>query len=238
MNRILLPWLLVSMLAAAAVVSVRHALADETAAGVNQALYEAHKTFAATGTTLVDAAWKNLQSEAETATRLAPHNGYCWHALARVYAQPRMNGAVPVSPDDAAAFAATTRAVVAQPSSGYAWSSMVAAADRLFAQNQLAGGKAALEQAIGRTTLLAAREPQALATVVDLGLANWPVLEVAAKADVLAAVKQLAQRHAEVVLAIADRRGGMPVVCEEPRLSMHRLCRELASVDVPRNTAT
>ncbi|MBC7621987.1 MAG: hypothetical protein H7232_01210 [Aeromicrobium sp.] len=227
--RLLLPLVMILALAAAAVVSVRHAVADETIAAVNGILYDADKTRAATGATLDYASWKSIEAEATLAVSLAPQNGHYWNALARVYYQPRSVSGAAIGPDYSAAYRASRASVVAQPTSGYAWASLAYASDHLFAQNLLPGGKAALEQAISRAAVLGARETPVLGTAIDLGLANWPVLETSTQQDVLRAVRHLAQRHKEDVLAIAYRRGAVPTVCTEPAMTSHRICKELTN---------
>ena len=227
--KIWFPMIVILALSAASVVSVRHAIADETIAAVNGTLYDADKTRAPTGATLDDANWKSIEAEATSAVSLAPQNGHYWNALARVYYQPRSVSGAAIGPDYSAAYRASRATVVAQPTSGYAWSSLTYASDHLFAQNQLPGGRAALEQAISRAAVLGARETPVLGTVVDLGLANWPVLETSTKQDVLRAVRHLAQRNKEDVLAIAYRRGALPIVCHEAVMMSHQSCTALNS---------
>ncbi len=223
-----LPWVIVALLAAASVATIRHAVADETVSGINSKLYEAGKAQANLGLNIDDTVWKYLQAEARFAVRQAPQNGHYWGALARVYYLPRSVGQTAVSPDYMAAYEAHRHAVVAQPSSGYAWSALAYASDHLFAQNQLPGGKAALEQALVRAAALGAREPQVLRGVVDLGLANWPVLGAATKQDVQRAVNHLALRHSGDVLFIANQRGALPIVCAEQALALQKVCMALA----------
>jgi hypothetical protein len=225
--KLLLPLVVVFALAAAAVVSVRNAIADETVADVNAGLYEAGKARVATGVNIDDAAWKAIEADAKMAVRLAPSNGHYWNALARVYYQPRTIGDTSISPDYASAYQASRVAAVMQPSSGYVWSSLAYASDHLFTQGQLPGGNAAMEQVISRTALLGAREPNPLANTIDLGLANWPQLRAATKQDVMRAINNLAVRNKDDVLAIAYRRGALQTVCTEKVLVSHRVCVEL-----------
>ncbi len=223
-----LPWLIVVLLTTASVVTIRHALADETVSAINGKLYEAGKVRVNTGVNIDDTIWQYLEAEAKFAARLAPQNAQVWDAVARVNYSPRSIGRTAVSPDYLAAYLALRHAVVAQPSSGYVWSAFAYASDHLYAQNQLPGGKAALEQALTRAAVLAAREPHVLRRVVDLGLANWPVLADATRQDVLRAVKHLVARNAGDVLAIAHQRGALPVVCAEPALTRQQVCQALA----------
>jgi hypothetical protein len=216
-------------LAAGLVMSVRFTIAHETVSGVNSKLYEANKVLSASGVNLADSSWRGLEAQAERAVRIAPHNGYYWNALARVYYVPRTVGGTAISPNYLAAYQAARKAVVALPSSGYAWLSLAYASDHLFAQNQLPGGKAAMEQAITRTLILGSHEPQLLGGVIDLGLANWPNLGAAAKQDVLRAVAHLSQQNKGDVMAIADRRGALPMVCAEKILASHRVCMDLSN---------
>jgi hypothetical protein len=213
-------------LAAASVVSIRYAIADELVSAVNGELFKADTARAATGLNMSDETWQVLLAEAQSAVQLAPRNGHHWNALARVRYLPRMVGEAAVSPDYVAIYQAYREAVLAQPSSAYAWSGLAYASDHLFTQNRLPGGKAALEQAIERTRILGQREPHALRTVVDLGLANWPLLTPATKQLVLGAVKHLAQRHRDEVVAIAGRRGALLTVCAEPAMLVHQGCNK------------
>jgi hypothetical protein len=235
--KLLLPLVVVFALAAAAVVSVRHAVADQMISSVNSQLYEAGKVRAATGLEIADSTWNALEADAKQAIRLAPSNGHYWNTLARIYYQPRSIGASPASPDYAAAYRASTSAVVVQPGSGYLWSSLSFASDQLFVQNQLPGGNAALEQSISRAAVLGAREPAVLSVVVDLGLANWPTLGIATKQDVLAAVRHLALRHKDDVTAIAARRGALPTVCGEFAAVGEEVCKNIRSDIAARNTS-
>ncbi|MCA3018609.1 MAG: hypothetical protein ING66_16450 [Rhodocyclaceae bacterium] len=214
-------------LAAASVASVRLAIADESVSDINGRLYEADKMRAETGMSSTDTAWQALLAKAQSAVHFAPHNGHYWNALARVQYLPRMMGEAAVSPDYAAIYQAYREAVLAQPSSAYAWSGLAYASDYLLAQNQLPGGKAALEKAIERTIFLGQREPHALRTGVDLGLANWPLLVPATKQMILGAVKRLAQHHLGDVAAIAERRGALPTVCVEAAMLAHQACNSL-----------
>jgi len=195
-------------LAAASVASVRLAIADESVSDINGRLYEADKMRAETGMSSTDTAWQALLAKAQSAVHL-------------------MMGEAAVSPDYAAIYQAYREAVLAQPSSAYAWSGLAYASDYLLAQNQLPGGKAALEKAIERTIFLGQREPHALRTGVDLGLANWPLLVPATKQMILGAVKRLAQHHLGDVAAMAERRGALPTVCVEAAMLAHQACNSL-----------
>jgi hypothetical protein len=223
--KILLPSLVVCSLVTASVAAICRAVADEAVADVNTKLYEAAKERTATGALLGGGAWSQIESEAKLALRLAPQNGHYWNALARVNYEPQMLNATPVSPDYRAAYEASTKAVVAQPSSAYTWASLLYAADHLYVQNQLPGGQAALEHALSRATVLGSREPYVLGVVTDLGLANWSGLSATGRDSVMRAVEQLAKRNPDNALAIASRRGSLPVVCRAASLARYVACQ-------------
>ncbi len=224
-------WLCVVLLTAAGVVSVAHAVADETVADINGKLFELGREHAGTGLAVSEPVVKQLEANARAALKWAPQNGQYLEALARVQYLPRMTSNGVVVSDIDGAYQTARSAVVAQPSSAYAWGSLAFASDRLMAESRLPGGQAALERAILRAATLGAYEPYVLRGVIDIGLANWITLSADAKRSVMQSVRHLALRQADDVIALAKNRGRLSVVCAEKRLVGRKECTISANVN-------
>ncbi len=214
----------------ASVVAVRHAMADEIVRSINGRLVKLGRVQSQTGVATDGAAILQLEADAKLALRYAPGNGQYRDVLTRVHSTPRMlnasltnaPGAVVIDLDGA--YAAAKAAVVSQPSSAYAWTSLAFVSDQLMAQNRLPGGQAALEQALLRAAALGAFEPHVLRAVVDLGFANWDALSVASRQSVMQSVNHLAQRQPDDAISLSAHRGRLAEACMEKRLAARKEC--------------
>lgn len=204
--------IVVATLTVASAFAIVHGVADEKVASVNFRLYQLGRENARTGATADAATNADLKRIANQAVILAPRNSQYWEVLARVEA------------DSVGAYAAAQRAVVIQPSSAYAWSGLLQIADRLNAEGRLPSGMARLEQVLQRTATLGRQEPQVLAVITDIGLANWATLGSAAQATTMRSLATLAGIYPDTVIAVGFRRGQLPLVCKLTRLASRKEC--------------
>lgn len=194
-------WLVVIVLAVASVFCIRFGVSDEILRDVDSRLSEVNQRAAATGAPPDPATMNAIRLAAERARTLAPSSLYASSVIART------------EPNVETAYEITSEALARHPHSTHLWATLLRFADRLNAERRLPGGQDRLHHIMRHTASVGAGDAHALLAVVDVGLANWPNLNVDVQKVVLRAAENLARDSPQAVREAAEARGRMDIIC-------------------------
>jgi hypothetical protein len=204
--------IVVVFLAGAGFVALAYWRADSNTKEISNRLHESAKTRAATGAGLKPEERAELQALANQTVALVPGNGGYWAIKASVQTDP------------VAAYEAIKGAVVSYPTVPFMWMELLRHADGLYVEGKLPEGKVLMERALERAVSLGRHEVQVLATVADIGFANWSIFDAPTQLRTLEAAKSLAEVQPEMAVSIAARRGKLELICSDSRVARQKPC--------------
>ena len=219
--KFLLPLVVILALAAASVVSVRHAVADSILDDVVAGFRAAWAESVASGEPIKGYFLTANIERLKFASGLAPARAAFFEVMGSHYLTPALQNGV-VSTNPLAAHAVQRETVSRLPTFPYVWADLLSSADLIATSDPSTRPNVVF--ALQQATKLGPWEREVSMVVVDVGLANWEQCDAATKSLVRQAVSRLAFRYPEDVMTLAAKRGNVSVVCGDQQLRGRKEC--------------
>ncbi len=211
----------------ASILSIRFALADVTAANVDEAFTTAYLDAYRGGAVIKLSDQARWLDEIKRANALAPANG-AHHELAfQIHGTslalmekldvPQIIGQIKSAAGDA------QNALVRRPMSPNAWANLALAESWSMLPGTVSVG---FSQAMENAMRFGPWEREVSMVVVDLGFATWDIATPAARQATEATMMRLGLRYPEEVMTAAEKRGKLVLPCGNSRWQKHKKCQD------------
>lgn len=212
-------WVAAILLLAGAIPAVRWAWADLEASDAWRIQRTWQPRFNQTGRLPDVAEWTDMQARIKAIRRIDPVNPAWIERNGNLLAW-RVRDGETIRTQYAETRDRFAEAVVAMPSSGYAWANLA------WVKYQLGEIDARFFGALEQAARLGPWEPEVQVAVVDLGFAAWDEMPASLRATVRQMAENGSRRNAQGILTISAGRGRLTEVCGFEKLSSMAECRQ------------
>ncbi len=212
----------------ASILSIRFALADATAANVDEAFTTAYLDAYRGGAVIKLSDQARWLDEIKQANALAPANG-AHHELAfqihgtSLALMEKLDVSQIIGQIKSAAGDAQN-ALVRRPMSPNAWANLALAESWSMLPGAVSVG---FSQAMDNAMRFGPWEREVSMVVVDLGFATWDITTPAARQATEATMMRLGLRYPEEVMTAAEKHGKLVLPCGNSRWQKHKKCQDL-----------